>query len=58
MLTLHLRFVQSSSDHTGSTHRLLHNYGYKRTPPYRAMVDGSAVPQCQASDVQRPLKDV
>lgn len=41
----------------GSTHCLLHNYRYKRTPPYRTVVDGPAVLQCQASDVQHPLKD-
>lgn len=39
------------------TYRLLHNYGYKRTLPYGTVVDGPAVFQCQASNLQRPLKE-
>lgn len=39
------------------THRLLHNYGYKWTVPYRTVVDESAVGQCQPSNLQQPLKE-
>lgn len=39
-----------------NTYRLLHNYRYKRTSPYRTVVDQPAVFQHQTSDMQHPLK--